>query len=687
MSTALYRRYRPDTFEDVIGQGHVTDALQAALGSGRIAHAFLFSGPRGCGKTTSARILARCLNCAEGPTPTPCGVCESCVELAAGGPGSLDVVEIDAASHSSVNDTRELRDKVNLAPVRDRYRVFILDEAHMVSAQGFNALLKVVEEPPEHVKFIFATTDPDKVINTIRSRTHHYPFRLVAPAVLVPFLHEVTEKEGIGVDEGVYPLVVRSGGGSVRDSLSVLDQLIAGSSGHVTTREAVDLLGYTDASLLERTVDALGSNDGAEIFRIVDEVVAAGHEPRRFVEDLLQRLRDLVVCALAGERASAILAEIPGDQLVVMHAQANRWGTRLLSRRADIVEAALREMSGATAPRLQLELLMARLLVSEPAAPGPADPSRSGTAEARAQNPSVNNAEAREASTITAVAGAESSEGDVAGVAEPADEVPPATEVEAASAEVEPPSTPAASSRTEVVTAPDADFLRSNWNDILSALDKRGSVFRNLMRNMAGGAAQGATTYVFFKEPAVAAQFQRFEGEKHLGTILSAMTGVSVAVRAAPLAEREALMSGAPDEDPDASSTTGVGPEVEESADSSDPHDERLQSSESSDKVRPDRRRSELEGASSSIPTAAAGAPVETLAAHGPANDQSEAPSPTDPDGVYRGRPAVDVFLDIVGGAVIEEKILGPSIPAEPEPDEGGHRGDDVPPEFDLEDR
>lgn len=661
MSTALYRRYRPDTFEEVIGQRHVTDALQAALGSGRIAHAFLFSGPRGCGKTTSARILARCLNCAQGPTATPCGVCESCVELASGGPGSLDVVEIDAASHSSVNDTRELRDKVNLAPVRDRYRVFILDEAHMVSAQGFNALLKVVEEPPEHVKFIFATTDPDKVINTIRSRTHHYPFRLVAPAVLVPYLHEVTDREGIDVEEGVYPLVVRSGGGSVRDSLSVLDQLIAGSHGQVTTQEAVELLGYTDASLLERTVDALGSNDGAEVFRIIDEVVAAGHEPRRFVEDLLQRLRDLVVCALAGERAATILAEVPADQLVVMHAQANRWGTRLLSRRADVVEGALRTMSGATAPRLQLELLMARLLVSDSgSATAPASaatistqsfkveaptspPAASSPGPATVSQPSSPVAAATNDSPSSSMPASEAAPS----APEPPDLAHPTDDAVAGSS-----STAPAEPERSSVQAPDADFLRGHWNEILSELDQRGSAFRNLMRNMSGGEAQGSTTYVFFKEPAIAAQFQRLEGDTHLGAVLGAMVGGEVVVRSAPLADRESLLAAGDD------SVAG-----------------RIPGDSAGAQAQRESEAAELSAGDTEV--------AETVILD-PA--VADAPPAVDPDGVYKGRPAVDVFLDIVGGTVIEEEVIGPAADQHP-PDQGGYMGDDVPPEFDLEDR
>lgn len=364
MTTALYRRYRPDTFDDVIGQEHVTDALKTALETSRVAHAFLFSGPRGCGKTTSARILARSLNCAEGPTPTPCGTCPSCVDLATGGPGSLDVVEIDAASHSGVDDARNLREHVTYAPTRDRYRIFILDEAHMVTKEGFNALLKVVEEPPEHAKFIFATTEPEKVITTIRSRTHHYPFRLVGPGPLMPYLKRLAEEEDVKIEEGVYPLMIRAGGGSVRDTLSTMDQLIAGSDGEVTTEQAVRLLGFTDAALLDATVEALGEGDGSKVFRIVEEIVEAGHEPRQFTTDLLQRLRDMMVCALAGERAADILVEVPSDVLALMQMEAQKWGTQALSVRADMVEAALREMRVASAPRMQLELLLARLLVS-----------------------------------------------------------------------------------------------------------------------------------------------------------------------------------------------------------------------------------------------------------------------------------------------------------------------------------
>ena len=373
MTTALYRRYRPDTFDQVIGQEHVTEPLKAALRANRVTHAYLFSGPRGCGKTTSARILARCLNCAQGPTDTPCGQCESCRELATGGPGSLDVVEIDAASHGGVDDARDLRERATFAPVRDRYKIFIIDEAHMVTNQGFNALLKLVEEPPEHVKFVFATTEPERVIGTIRSRTHHYPFRLVPPDVLGPYLTTLCAEEHISVGEGVLTLVMRAGGGSVRDTLSVLDQLMAGAiNGQVTYQTAVALLGYTDSALLDQSVDALAGGDGAAAFRVVERMVESGHDPRRFVEDLLQRLRDLLIIAVAGDGARDVLADTPQDQFERMQRQAQNWGPHGLSRAADLTDEALRAMTGATSPRLQLELLVGRILVPAPtAAPAP----------------------------------------------------------------------------------------------------------------------------------------------------------------------------------------------------------------------------------------------------------------------------------------------------------------------------
>ncbi|CAB4629424.1 unannotated protein [freshwater metagenome] len=368
MNQALYRRYRPEAFSELIGQSQVTAPLMTALKTDRVNHAYLFSGPRGCGKTTSARILARCLNCAEGPTDTPCGKCESCIELSRDGSGSLDVVEIDAASHNGVDDARDLRERAIFAPARDRYKIFILDEAHMVTPQGFNALLKIVEEPPAHVKFIFATTEPEKVIGTIRSRTHHYPFRLVPPAQMLAYLEEVCESEKVTPGPGVLTLVVRAGGGSVRDSLSLLDQLIAGSEvkggkAEIEYDRAAALLGFTHASLLDEVVDAFATQNSSLVFSSVDNVIQSGQDPRRFVEDLLEKLRDLIVVLSVGDDAKAVLRGIADDELEKMKLQAMSFGMSELTHAANAVSAALSEMSGATSPKLQLELMCAKVLV------------------------------------------------------------------------------------------------------------------------------------------------------------------------------------------------------------------------------------------------------------------------------------------------------------------------------------
>ena len=553
MTTALYRRYRPDTFDQVIGQEHVTEPLKAALRANRVTHAYLFSGPRGCGKTTSARILARCLNCAQGPTDTPCGQCESCRELATGGPGSLDVVEIDAASHGGVDDARDLRERATFAPVRDRYKIFIIDEAHMVTNQGFNALLKLVEEPPEHVKFVFATTEPERVIGTIRSRTHHYPFRLVPPDVLGPYLTGLCSEEQIGVGEGVLTLVMRAGGGSVRDTLSVLDQLMAGAiDGQVTYQTAVALLGYTDSALLDESVDALAGGDGAAAFRVVERMVESGHDPRRFVEDLLQRLRDLLIIAVAGDGARDVLADTPHDQFERMQRQAQNWGPHGLSRAADLTDEALRAMTGATSPRLQLELLVGRILVPSP---GPAQAPVQGTvgmtgggAPREASAPSSSEASsgrfgAREAREALARKKQERAEVSVPAAQAPASSAAPAPQGMPAwgsgpdwSAQKpvapEPSSAPAQAARQEA-SGRDADMLRGRWNEVVERLSSISRVTWSMVGGNAQlGAVDGSQVVLLFPVEAMVNAFSRGPRAADVEKAINEVTGLTVSVSA-----------------------------------------------------------------------------------------------------------------------------------------------------------
>ncbi|MGZ8805231.1 MAG: DNA polymerase III subunit gamma and tau, partial [Microbacterium sp.] len=464
MTTALYRRYRPETFGEMIGQSQVTEPLMTALRGDRVGHAYLFSGPRGCGKTTSARVLARCLNCAQGPTDVPCGVCDSCIELGRAGGGSLDVVEIDAASHNGVDDARDLRERAVFAPARDRFKIFILDEAHMVTPQGFNALLKLVEEPPDHVKFIFATTEPEKVIGTIRSRTHHYPFRLVPPAAMLEYVQTMCETEGVTVEPGVLSLVVRAGGGSPRDTLSLLDQLIAGSEGTlVTYARAVALLGYTHAELLDEVVDAFGAADAGAAFAAVDRVVQTGQDPRRFVDDLLERLRDLIVVAATGQGAAAVLRGVPADELARMMRQADVFGSLRLSRTADLVIATLDEMTGATSPRLQLELMVARVLAQTGLA------STASAAPAVAAAPTMPSA-AAPAPRAPAPQAAPQASAPAPAASAPAPAAAPSVETPSASAAASPAPAAAPPVPAEPVTLA---HIRDAWPEVLAQLEEK----------------------------------------------------------------------------------------------------------------------------------------------------------------------------------------------------------------------
>jgi DNA polymerase-3 subunit gamma/tau len=534
-SLALYRKYRPATFAEVKGQDHVTGPLRQALRTGRINHAYLFSGPRGCGKTSSARILARSLNCVKGPTPDPCGVCESCIALAPTGPGSIDVIEIDAASHGGVDDARELRERAFYTPVSGRFKIYIIDEAHMVTQQGFNALLKLVEEPPPHLKFIFATTEPEKVIPTIRSRTHHYPFRLVPPSVLRELMQDILRAEGVAFDEGVLPLVIRAGAGSVRDSLSVLDQLLAGSDeSGLSYDRAVTLLGYTDASLLDEMVDAFASADGAAVFGVVNRVIEGGHEPRRFAADMLDRFRDLIILAAVPDAAEIGLLDLPPDRAERMAAQAGRFGQAGLTRAAEIVSAGLDQMRGATSPRLLLELMCAQVLL--PAADTDEkslltrlerlESGGRGTPAPLPQSPprpphSASN-DFPERNVVPAVAEPNSAPpAEVARAVEPTqpDDAPPAA----------PPATGSSP----------ADSLRQNWNAVLDAVRQESRVAWVLLRNASVLSLEsGILTLQFLRE----GEMKGFSVSGHdavLKRVLSTGFGLNVIVKGVTGADRD----------------------------------------------------------------------------------------------------------------------------------------------------
>jgi DNA polymerase-3 subunit gamma/tau len=504
VALALYRKYRPATFAEVVGQEHVTEPLCTALAAKRVNHAYLFSGPRGCGKTSSARILARSLNCVQGPTPTPCGVCNSCVGLAPEGPGTVDVVELDAASHGGVDDARELRDKAFYAPAESRYRVFIIDEAHMVTTQGFNALLKIVEEPPDHLVFIFATTEPDKVLGTIRSRTHHYPFRLIPPGAMRALLERNCEAEGVQVEPAVLPLVIRAGGGSARDTQSVLDQLLAGAGpGGVTYERAVSLLGVTDVGLIDDIVDGLAAGDGPAVFGTVDRVVEAGHDPRRFTTDLLERLRDLVLLKAVPDAADRGLVAMPEDELNRMRAQADQLGPGTLTRYAEILHAGLIEMRGATAPRLLVELLCARMLLPAASASDAAVLQRLEGLERRMTLAPVDAAPAPRAATASAPQAATEESRPARPVyqrpaqrAETPQPPPAATPEPAPKPEPEPTPAPVPAAEPAAASAPstmDSTAIRQIWPELLRKVGERSKPTLVLLQNATVKTVEGNT--------------------------------------------------------------------------------------------------------------------------------------------------------------------------------------------------
>jgi DNA polymerase-3 subunit gamma/tau len=556
---ALYRRYRPGSFAEVKGQDHVTEPLAQALRSGRVHHAYLFSGPRGCGKTSSARILARSLNCELGPTPDPCGKCASCVALAPAGPGSIDVIEIDAASHGGVDDARDLRERAFYAPVSGRYKIYIIDEAHMVTREGFNALLKLVEEPPPHLKFVFATTEPEKVIPTIRSRTHHYPFRLVPPAVLREHLEQILASEAVPYEPAVLPVVIRAGAGSVRDALSVLDQLIAGSDpSGLRYDRAIALLGYTDDRLLDEVVEAFLAGDGAAVFHAIDHVVEAGHDPRRFAADLLDLLRDLIVLSSVPDAAASGLIDAPPDRLEQMGRQAAAFGRPQLTRAAEVVSAGLVEMRGATSPRLLLELMCAQVLLPAGGADtaaladrldrlerklsAPPAASQPGSAPAGGSGPSGSGG-AQASAVSRRPAGAEGS-----GPSRPG--LPPgrtASPRVATGAADQRPEQAAQEAQRSGQAITDAASLRARWPDVLEAVQGRKRVASMQLTNATVASLEEGVLTLGFRQAGIAKGFLAAENDKILAGVLADMFGLRVRISASIGSSDVQGVAGAPD--------------------------------------------------------------------------------------------------------------------------------------------
>ncbi len=545
--TALYRRYRPATFAELKGQDHVTEPLRQALRSGRVHHAYLFSGPRGCGKTSSARILARSLNCEQGPTPDPCGKCASCVALAPSGPGSIDVIEIDAASHGGVDDARDLRERAFYAPVSGRFKIYIVDEAHMVTREGFNALLKLVEEPPPHLKFVFATTEPEKVIATIRSRTHHYPFRLMPPAVLRGLLEEILASEGVKYEPAVVQVVVRAGAGSARDALSILDQLLAGSDeSGLTYERAVSLLGYTDESLLDDVADAFATGDGAAVFRAVNRVIEGGHDPRRFATDLLDRFRDLIVLAAVPDAGQTGLLDVPADRLDRMREQAASFDQAQLARAAEIINAGLVEMRGATSPRLQLELICAQVLLPAAATGDAGLLARLERLERRlGSGEAPHRPEQRESPPARPAAAAVQAQ-------RPEPVAPPPRP-----ARPEPPAEPAP--RAGASATADVGSVRERWPEILEAVGRRSRVAWVQLNSATAESLQAGVLTLRFAQAGAATGFTARGSDQDLAGVLGQMLGISPRIRT--VAAEPGASHGRRDP-----SSESAGPDIEDSA-------------------------------------------------------------------------------------------------------------------------